>query len=145
MVHESEKWCTKVACEETFRRAAMAYSVQQIKYEFLLYMKGLGGHFGEWYVGGSGSPEEALFREHGVGELVPWMYKPAVSANAVRTLLRYFRNVLHTDGDDPEQIDEGARCAYLFRKGPGTSPSSGTGHLEQSQPGTPSSRADTAR
>jgi hypothetical protein len=108
--------------ERNLRWAMVAYSVQQIKYEFLLYMKGLGGGFAEWYVGASSDPEETLRRVHRVDDTVPWMYKPAVSQAAVNTLLKYFMSVLNTDGAVMDSASEGARCAYLFRKGPQTEP-----------------------
>lgn len=101
------------------------FSVQQIKYEFLLYMKGLGGRFEDWYVGAAGNPEETLRMEHRAREGdVPWMYKPAVSSKATRTILKYFREVLHTDGGDADTLGEGATYAFLFRKGPHTCPRS---------------------
>jgi hypothetical protein len=99
------------------------FSVQQIKYEFLLYMKSLGGKFDEWYVGCASDPESTLLREHNAAaDGVPWIYKPAVSARATQTIVRYFTGVLHTDGADPERIPEGATYAFLFRKSPETWP-----------------------
>lgn len=102
----------------------MVYSVQQIKYEFLYYIKGLGGEFKDWYIGVSDDPEAALFERHAVDRLVdPWIYKPALTGKATFTLLRYFRDVLHTDGDGIEQSAEAATFAFAFRKSPTTFPS----------------------
>jgi len=99
------------------------YSVQQIKYEFLLYMKGLGGDFGDWYVGGTAEPEAALFGRHGVrSDVDPWIYKPALTNRATITIVRYFVEVLHADGLVPDIADEGASIAFLFRKSAGTWP-----------------------
>jgi len=99
------------------------YSVQQIKYEFLLYMKGLGGAFGDWYVGAASDPEQALFEAHGVrSDREPWIYKPALTHRATITIVRYFVEVLHADGRVPDIADEGATIAFLFRKSAATRP-----------------------
>ncbi len=99
------------------------YSVQQIKYEFLLYMKGLGGAFGDWYVGAAADPEQALFEVHGVrSDEEPWIYKPALTNRATITIVRYFVEVLHADGRVPAVEDEGATFAFLFRKSAATRP-----------------------
>lgn len=99
------------------------FSVQQIKYEFLLYMKGLGGEFGDWYVGAAAEPEAALFAAHGVrADDDPWIFKPALTHRATLTITRYFLEVLHTDGRMPAIDDEGATFAYMFRKSAATRP-----------------------
>jgi len=99
------------------------YSVQQIKYEFLLYMKGLGGAFGDWYVGAAADPEQALFDVHKVrSNTEPWIYKPALTNRATITIVRYFVEVLHADGRVPDIDDEGATIAFLFRKSESTHP-----------------------
>lgn len=99
------------------------YSVQQIKYEFLLYMKGLGGAFGDWYVGAASDPEQVLFEVHGVrSDREPWIYKPALTHRATITIVRYFVEVLHADGRVPDIDDEGATIAFLFRKSASTHP-----------------------
>lgn len=95
---------------------AEVYSVQQIKYEFLLYMKGLGGAFADWYVGASSDPVRSIAATGPVdGGERAWMYKPALSARATQTIVRYFRETLGTDGTDPDSIPEGATYAYLVR------------------------------
>jgi len=90
----------------------MVFSVQQIKYEFLAYIKGLGGRFEDWYVGIHGIEREAD----------PWIYKPALTAKASTTVLKYFREILKTDGADPARVPEEATFVFLFRKGSSTSP-----------------------
>ncbi len=101
----------------------MVFSVQQIKYEFLAYMKGVGGTFEDWYVGVAADPEAALFGEHGVArDEDPWIYKPALSGKATDTVLRYFRDVLHTDAAGHAAPVPGATFAYAFRKSVRTRP-----------------------
>lgn len=101
----------------------MVFSVQQIKYEFLLYIKGLGGEFGDWYVGCAADPEQALFALHGVHRSDdPWIYKPALTGKATHTLVRYFRDVLHTDAPPEQGPLEGHNFAYAFKKSATTRP-----------------------
>lgn len=103
----------------------MVFSVQQIKYEFLAYIKGLGGRFEDWYVGVTDDPESGLFATHGIERAVdPWIYKPALTARASSTVLRYFRENLKTDGADPGGVPDEATIVFLFRKGPATRPPS---------------------
>ena len=102
----------------------MVFSVQQIKYEFLGYIKGLGGRFEDWYVGVTDDPERSLFAVHGIERGVdPWIYKPALTARASFTVLKYFREILKTDGADPNRVPDEATIVFLFRKGAGTLPS----------------------
>jgi hypothetical protein len=102
------------------------YSVQQIKYEFLLYMKGLGGPFSDWYVGASSDPLQSIAETPSAeGDARPWMYKPALSARATQTIVRYFRETLGTNGPDSDAIPEGATYAYLVRMRAGTPPTHG--------------------
>jgi len=110
--------------QPTEEGAMAVFSVQQIKYEFLLYMKGLGGAFGDWYVGAAADAEAALFSTHGVQRNDdPWIYKPALTNRATITIVRYFVEVLHTDGRVPDLTDDGATIAFLFRKSASTHPS----------------------
>lgn len=101
----------------------MVFSVQQVKYEFLAYMKGLGGDFSDWYVTGSSSPESDLFVAHGVrSDADPWIYKPMLTYRATQTVVRYFTQVLGADGIDSAQLTEGAVFALAFRKSDATRP-----------------------
>jgi hypothetical protein len=101
----------------------MVFSVQQIKYELLAYIKGLGGTFGDWYVGCASDPEQALFEQHHVRrEEDPWIYKPALTGKATFTVVRYFRDVLHTDANDIGEPSPEANFVYAFRKGQATVP-----------------------
>ena len=60
-----------------------AYSVQQIKFEFISYVKEFGADFSDWSVGVCDDAPAALFGEHGLDETRDiWLWKPAVSAVA---------------------------------------------------------------
>ena len=69
----------------------MVYSVQQIKYEILAYMKEFGGDFSDYYVGITHDPENALFKNHRVdSKKDPWLYKQALTFQAARSAQDYF-------------------------------------------------------
>ncbi len=56
------------------------YSVQQIKFEFITYVKEFGADFSAWTVGVAEDAPSALFNKHGVDEALDvWLWKPAVS------------------------------------------------------------------
>jgi len=99
------------------------YSVQQIKFEVLAYIKEFGAQFGEWYVGIADDPKQALFEDHRVDpENGIWLYRQAVSFAACLTIQRYFTETLGTDGIPPETGTEQTDCIYLFRKSETTVP-----------------------
>ena len=65
----------------------MILSVQQVKYEFLAYIKEFDPSFGNWYVGISDNPKRELFETHAVrGEGDPWLYKQLLTFRAARTV-----------------------------------------------------------
>jgi hypothetical protein len=99
----------------------MIYSVQQIKFEVLGYIKEFGANFGDWYIGISDRPHQALKDRHGVDEVRDiWLCKQAVSLRACQTIQRYFTSQLKVDGD---QAGQGSSI-YLFRKSEHTIPPS---------------------
>lgn len=94
----------------------MNYSVQQIKYEILLYMKEFGGRFAEWQVDTCDDPEQALERERASGaDVAYWIFKPAVSPRAATTVTDYFHNVLDAGGRRAPVADENARFVLARR------------------------------
>ena len=67
----------------------MVYSVQQIKYEILAYIKEFGGEFSDYYVGVSDNPKKSLFKVHNVNRKKdPWLYKQALTLQAAKTASR---------------------------------------------------------
>ncbi len=94
---------------------AMILSVQQIKYELLLYIKEFGGRAADWKVGVADDAPRALFQENAVDEKVDiWCWKPALTPAAARTVYRYMTEQFHVP--PAERSGEG-RCVFLFRKG----------------------------
>ena len=78
----------------------MVFSVQQIKYEILAYMKEFGGEFGDYYVGIAADPKKTLLEVHKVDEAAdPWLYKQALTFYAARTVQDYFLRRLKADGE----------------------------------------------
>ena len=104
----------------------MIFSVQQIKYEFLAYMKEFGGSFNQWYVGVANNPEQVLFSQHNVDrEKDYWIFKPALSFRATTTVLQYFREKLKTDGADVGVGSDEMTYVYTFKKSATTIPGDG--------------------
>jgi len=69
-----------------------SYSVQQIKFEFLSYIKEFGGNGSEWTIGLLNEAEQAKIASSDGSETADliWICKPALSANAARLVAEYF-------------------------------------------------------
>jgi hypothetical protein len=101
----------------------MVYSVQQIKFELLAYIKEFGADFGQWYVGVASDPKATMAQEHKLDlDKDVWIYKQALSFAACRTVQRYFIEKLQTDGRPALSGDDATDCVYMYRKSPTTSP-----------------------
>ena len=101
----------------------MVFSVQQIKYEVLAYIKEFGGDFSDYYVGISADPKKTLFENHGLDENDdPWLYKQALTFYAARTIQNYFLDRLGTDGESIKKGDEDMDCIYVYKKSDRTKP-----------------------
>ncbi|HTV31390.1 MAG TPA: hypothetical protein VMF32_26900 [Xanthobacteraceae bacterium] len=94
----------------------MIFSVQQVKYEFLAYIKEFDRTFAHWYVGLSDQPKQALFDIHGVRHAEdPWLYKQLLTYRAARTVQDYFLGQLKTAGARATEQSENVDCVYLYR------------------------------
>ena len=101
----------------------MVYSVQQVKYEILAYIKEFGGEFADYYVGIAADPKAALFKRHEVDDKQdPWLYKQTLTFQAARTVQRYFLEKLGTDGEAVIKGDEDTDCVYVYKKSARTKP-----------------------
>ena len=101
----------------------MVYSVQQIKYEILAYIKEFGGDFQDWYVGIAADPKNTMFEKHSVHKDDDiWLYKQALTFTACKTIQEYFLEILKTDGKAVAQGDENTDCVYLYKKSERTIP-----------------------
>ena len=99
----------------------MVFSVQQVKYEFLAYIKEFDRSFGDWCVGISAAPKETLFEQHGVRpDEDPWLYKQLLTHRAARTVYDYFVGHLKTAGMPPADESNDFDCVYLFKIAPHT-------------------------
>lgn len=95
----------------------MIYSVQQIKFEILGYIKEFGADFTQWYIGIAARPRAAMKERHGVDEAQDiWFCKQAVSFRACQTIHSYFTGTLKVDGAALHDPAEEGNCIYLFRK-----------------------------
>jgi hypothetical protein len=101
----------------------MVFSVQQMKYEILAYIKEFGGDFGDYYIGLSDDPKRDLVDKHNVDlEKDPWLYKQALTFQAARTTQDYFLSRLHADGARVEHGGEDTDCVYVYKKSDRTTP-----------------------
>jgi len=101
----------------------MVFSVQQIKYEILAYMKEFGGDFGDYYVGIAADPKKTLLEVHKVDETAdPWLYKQALTFYAAQTVQDYFLRRLKADGEPVLDGDEDTDCVYVYKKSERTVP-----------------------
>jgi hypothetical protein len=98
------------------RTLTMVFSVQQVKYEFLAYMKEFDPVFSNWYVGLADQPKEALFDLHGVRNAEdPWLYKQLLTNRAACTVQNYFIEHLKTAGVPAIEQSEDVDCVYLYK------------------------------
>lgn len=101
----------------------MIYSVQEIKFEFLAFIKKHGGDFSDWYIGIAADPKDKLKAHHKVDQdKDAWTYKQALTFQACRTVQRFFQDKLNMDGEPLLRGDEDTDCVYLFKKNERTSP-----------------------
>jgi len=101
----------------------MVYSVQQVKYEILAYIKEFGGEFPDYYVGIAADPKAELFKRHKVNQKKdPWLYKQTLTFHAARTVQRYFLDQLGTDGEPVLRGNEDTDCVYVYKKSARTKP-----------------------
>lgn len=93
----------------------MILSVQQIKYELLLYIKEFGGRAADWRIGVAEDAPHALFGENGVDAASDvWCWKPALTPAAAQTVYRYMTEQFHVP---PAGWSERGCCVFLFAKG----------------------------
>ncbi|OHV18212.1 hypothetical protein BK022_00910 [Methylorubrum extorquens] len=99
-----------------------AYSVQQIKFEFISYVKEFGADFSAWSVGVTEDAPAALFGEHGIDEARDiWLWKPAASPAAAAMVREWMCARQGSAGLAGE-----GRQVFLFRRGgEGASPNEG--------------------
>ncbi|WP_072377981.1 hypothetical protein [Hyphomicrobium sp. NDB2Meth4] len=93
----------------------IVFSPQQIKFEFLSYIKEFGGRPEEWHVGCAGDAKDALFVQEGVDrEQDIWLWKPALSPAAARIVYRYLTDQLHVQSA-PANSTSGAHV-FLYKR-----------------------------
>jgi hypothetical protein len=104
----------------------MVYSVQQIKYELLGYIKEFDQAFENWFVGIAEDPRKAMAEIHGLNlDTDHRIYKQALSLAAARTVQLYFLERLKTDGVAITRGHENLDCVYAYHKTSHTKPSLG--------------------
>ena len=98
--------------------AGAACSVQQIKFDCISYIKEFGADAGQWVGGSCAISRDELFRLHAidpVGDV--WLWKPAMSTAAARTVARFLQGRLGVGAGTAADAGEG-RFVFLFRRSP---------------------------
>jgi hypothetical protein len=92
------------------------YSVQQIKFECLSYIKEFGARMDQWVMGISSDPEQAL-AGHGVNLATDiWIWKPALSPAAALAVFNFFTHRYQVRAADGEQGGGAASYVFMFKK-----------------------------
>ncbi len=93
------------------------YSVQQIKFECLAYIKDFGGDPRAWIVLPCEPPTDAVFEQCGVDVSHDiWMCKPALSVKAALNVVRFLRDRMGVAAPPHDRpITPGARYVLLYR------------------------------
>ncbi len=95
----------------------MAYSVQQIKFELISYVKEFGGDFTDWHVGVALDAPKTLFQRHKVDPVHDaWLWKPALTGAAARLVVNWM-----TDRQNAQSAagDAEGDCVFMFKKADG--------------------------
>ena len=91
----------------------MVFSPQQVKFEFLSYIKEFGVEPEHWRVGSGSDAEDALFRQNKVDrDKDIWLWKPLLSPAAAAIVLKYMTHNLRIPLADNS---ENGRFIFLFR------------------------------
>ena len=92
----------------------MSYSVQQIKFELISYVKEFGGDFTQWFVGSAEDASKALFQNHEVDPVRDvWLWKPALTPAAAALVVGWM-----TDRQKANRApgDADGSCVFIFKK-----------------------------
>jgi hypothetical protein len=99
------------------------YSVQQIKFDILAYVKEFSRHWTDWYIGVTDDPQAALFGKHGLDrDQDIWLYKQAVSFAACRNVQKYYIETHNMDGELASSGTADTDCVYLYKKSERSTP-----------------------
>jgi len=93
----------------------MVFSPQQIKFEFLSYIKEFGEPASSWRVGCSANAEAALAEEQRIDlDRDLWIWKPTLSPAAARLVHRFFTNQFNVQ--DAGVASDGANVFLFMRR-----------------------------
>lgn len=100
---------------------AVAFSVQQIKFEFLSYIKEFEGNDGGWFVGVCTDPETTLFASETVDRQRDiWLWKPTLTPRAALAVRDYFQQKFEIPDARCSMPSADACCVFLYRNGEAT-------------------------
>jgi hypothetical protein len=92
------------------------FSVQQIKFEFLCYLKEFGADVDRWFIGTCEDPNLALFQAEVVDREVDiWLWKPALTAKAAANVRDYFIEKFHLKISNASVSSDHSKFVFLYR------------------------------
>ena len=96
------------------------FSIQQIKFEFLSYLKEFGGNGRDWFIGCAEAPPEDddLGATTHVPDEAIWIRKPALSARAARMVRDHMVSRHQVQAAPGLAGDESGRWIYMYRLKP---------------------------
>lgn len=91
----------------------MTYSIQQIKFELISYVKEFGSDFSQWSVGTADDAPEALFKKHQVDPVRDmWLWKPALTPAAAALVVTWMTERQHATSLGHAE----GSSVYMFKK-----------------------------
>lgn len=102
----------------------MVFSAQQIKFEFLSYIKEFDVNPRSWRIGVAEDARRALFMDNSVDEIEDvWLWKPALSAAAAQLVFSFF---VQRFGIEPAAHAPTSKASnvFIFRKSDAVVPQS---------------------
>lgn len=92
------------------------YSIQQIKFECLSYIKEFGAQMDQWVMGITNDPQQALAGQGVDLTKDIWIWKPALSPAAARTVLNFFTRRYQVHAVEVEEGVGAAHCVFMFKR-----------------------------
>ncbi|MFC5068905.1 hypothetical protein [Flaviflagellibacter deserti] len=94
----------------------MVFSVQQIKFEFLMYIKEFGGRAEDWQVGTCSDPRAAMFESGKVDESADiWLWKPAMTPQAAAMIYRFMTQQFRVNPAPFSVSGPDCACVFLYK------------------------------
>ncbi len=92
----------------------MTYSVQQIKFELLSYIKEFGGDAMHWHIGTSDDAAKEMFELQRVDPTTDiWLWKPALTPTAADLVAKW---MIDRSKASRVETETPGRCVFLYQR-----------------------------